>query len=1126
MASSNKQAKVIFTADTKEFTTNITKAKSILTTLKSELKLSEATFKNTGDAVGFYTQKQTLLKQELEQSQQKIENLRSKLEVAKKTFGEGSNEVNKWQTALNRALTEQQQIENSLSECENQLEQYTREQKKAETSLGKLNKTIDAQDKELKELKEQYVNACLQFGKNSKEAKSFANQIQSLSRELNTNQNRLERFEDSADDLDATLLDVNEAVEGSRKGFTVLKGVIADLVANGIRELVQGFKDVSKYVFSTGMDFEEAMDKVQSISGATSDEMVGLTAKAREMGKKTKFSSAEAAEAFSYMGMAGWKSGQMIAGIDGVMMMAAATFTDLGEASDILTDALTGFGESAEEASRYADILTATATNSNTSVTGMGEALKYVSPICKTLGYSMEDTAIAIGLMAQSGVKGSQAGTALRGAFTHMTKDTDSVALAMEKLGISLTDNNGEVYSLKEMMDQLRAKIGGVDVELVDADGNLREDDDVMKDLRKSTSDLNKVEQIKAASTIFGTNAMTGMLAIINASNEDYQKLSTSINTCTTSYGGMGDAAHACETATDNLKGDVINLRNQFDDVSLDAYNKFETPMRNAVQNIKKAFEREDLKNVVMKIAESMGNFIEKASAKIPALVTHLLNLGRMLKENKELIIAVGAAMATYFVVGKILVVTSAVTKLINSMKMLGAIQAIVAATNPFTLIAIAVAALVGVFVLLWQKCEGFRNFWINAWEAIKTVVKTVVDAIKTLISTDIDDIKAKINAGLNAVKTFISTGIDLIKSKVNAGLNAIKAGVANVLNGIKTVVSTILNALKIVVDTIITTMKNNAIARFNLIKTGITVIVNAIKIVVTTVFNALKTVLNTIITTIKNNVVARFNLLKTAITTVVNAIKTVVTTVFNALKTALTTIVNTLKNNVMTNFNALKTGITTVFNAIKSVATTIFTAIKTVITNIISALATSAVSKFNTIKTTVTTVFNAIKTTISNVMTTAKNTVKTGIDSIKNLFNFKVELPKVKLPHFSVSGSKNPIDWIDKGVPKIDVKWYKDGGIFQKPTLFNTSTGFKGVGEAGAEAVLPIEKLQMFIENVIQKNSHDTELIDAINNLANREIRNVLTINDTEFATATATANDHVSGTRLNLSERGVAIV
>ena len=1126
MASSNKQAKVIFTADTKEFTTNITKAKSILTTLKSELKLSEATFKNTGDAVSFYTQKQTLLKQELEQSQQKIENLRSKLEVAKKTFGEGSNEVNKWQTALNRALTEQQQIENSLSECENQLEQYTREQKKAETSLGKLNKTIDVQDKELKELKEQYVNACLQFGKNSKEAKSFANQIQSLSRELNTNQNRLERFEDSADDLDATLLDVNEAVEGSRKGFTVLKGVIADLVANGIRELVQGFKDVSKYVFSTGMDFEEAMDKVQSISGATSNEMVDLTAKAREMGKKTKFSSAEAAEAFSYMGMAGWKSGQMIAGIDGVMTMAAATFTDLGEASDILTDALTGFGESAEEASRYADILTATATNSNTSVTGMGEALKYVSPICKTLGYSMEDTAIAIGLMAQSGVKGSQAGTALRGAFTHMTKDTDSVALAMEKLGISLTDNNGEVYSLKEMMDQLRAKIGGVDVELVDADGNLREYDDVMKDLTKSTTDLNKVEQIKAASTIFGTNAMTGMLAIINASNEDYQKLSTSINTCTTSYGGMGDAAHACETATDNLKGDVINLRNQFDDISLDAYNKFETPMRNAVQNIKKAFEREDLKNVVIKIAESMGNFIEKASAKIPALVTHLLNLGRMLKENKELIIAVGAAMATYFVVGKILVVTSAVTKLINSMKMLGAIQAIVAATNPFTLIAIAVAALVGVFVLLWQKCEGFRNFWIEAWEGIKTAVKVVVDGIKKLISMDMDDIKAKISGGLENLKAKINGGLENLKSQFNGAIENLKSKVNAGIENLKSKINAGLNTVKNYISTGIANIKAKFNAGLNALKTSATTILNGIKTVFTTIFNALKTVLNTIITTMKNNAVARFNLLKTALTTILNGIKTVFTTIFNAIKTALTTIVTTMKDNAIARFNLLKTGITTILNAIKTVATTIFTGIKTVLTNIISALSTSAISKFNTIKTTVTTVFNAIKTTISNVMTTAKNTVKTGIDSIKNLFNFKVELPKVKLPLFSVSGSKNPIDWIDKGVPKISVKWYKDGGIFQKPTLFNTVSGFKGVGEAGAEAVLPIEKLQMFIDNAIQENSHDAELINAINNLANREIKNVLTINDTEFATATATANDHVSGTRLNLSERGVAIV
>ena len=178
-----------------------------------------------------------------------------------------------------------------------------------------------------------------------------------------------------------------------------------------------------------------------------------------------------------------------------------------------------------------------------------------------------------------------------------------------------------------------------------------------------------------------------------------------------------------------------------------------------------------------------------------------------------------------------------------------------------------------------------------------------------------------------------------------------------------------------------------------------------------------------------------------------------------------------------------------------------------------------------NGAKNTVVSTFNSIKNSISNIMSAAADKVRSAIDRIKSFFNFKVSLPKVKLPHFSVSGSKNPIDWIDKGTPKFSVSWYKQGGIFTKPTLFNTNTGIKGVGEAGAEAVLPIEKLQGFIDNALQKQSHDVDIVNAIDRLANREIQTNLYINDKLFATATAKASDYVDGNRMSFSTRGVAV-
>lgn len=286
---------------------------------------------------------------------------------------------------------------------------------------------------------------------------------------------------------------------------------------------------------NTQKDFEAAMSQVQATSGADADEMERLTKKAEEMGATTKFTASDSAEAMNYMAMAGWKTEDMLDGITGIMNLAAAANEDLGTTSDIVTDALTAFGLSASDSGRFADVLAQASANANTNVSMLGESFKYVAPVAGAMKYSVEDVSLALGLMANASVKGSQAGTSLKTSIANMAAPTDKMQGAMDKYGISLTKRNGEMKSFKEVLDMLRANLGG----------------------------LSETEQTAAASTIFGKEAMAGMLAIINASTEDYEKLTRAI------YNADGATEKMANTQLDNLSGSIKLLQSAVDGVKI-----------------------------------------------------------------------------------------------------------------------------------------------------------------------------------------------------------------------------------------------------------------------------------------------------------------------------------------------------------------------------------------------------------------------------------------------------------------------------------------------------------------------------------------------------------------------------
>lgn len=315
-----------------------------------------------------------------------------------------------------------------------------------------------------------------------------------------------------------------------------VRGII-NLLKNPIFQVgaVLGVSIGLKDTIETYKDFEAAMSQVQAISGATGSEVTKLTNKAKEMGATTKFTAEESAEAFNYMAMAGWKTEDMLSGIEGILSLAAASGEDLATTSDIVTDALTAFNMKASDAGRFSDVLAAAASNANTTVSGMGETFKYAGSMAGALGYSIEDVALMTGLMANTGIKATMAGTALNSIFTRLSTNTNGAADAMSDLGI----------------------------EFFTSEGNARDLSDVMEELRSATANMTAEQKSQLANTIAGTQAQKGLLAILNASEEDYNKLADAINNAD------GAAANMSETMLDNLQGSITLLQSAVDGVKI-----------------------------------------------------------------------------------------------------------------------------------------------------------------------------------------------------------------------------------------------------------------------------------------------------------------------------------------------------------------------------------------------------------------------------------------------------------------------------------------------------------------------------------------------------------------------------
>ncbi len=900
-----------------------------------------------------------------------------------------------------------------------------------------------------------------------------------LQREILETEEELRRLQQEAATTNTALSKIDVAGQKMEAVGNSIAGAGKKMM--GVTTVIGG---VGVAAVKTAADFDSAMSQVAAVSGATGKDFDALRNKAREMGAKTKFSATEAAEAMNYMAMAGWKTEDMLSGIEGIMNLAAASGEDLATTSDIVTDALTAFGLSAKDSGHFADILAAASSNANTNVSMMGETFKYCAPIAGALGFSAEDTAEAIGLMANAGIKSSQAGTALRTIMNNLASDVKISGKA----------------------------IGDVTIATTNADGSMRDLSDILADCRSAFGNLTESEKAQAAESLVGKNAMSGFLALMNAGEGDINKLSSAIDNCD------GSSEKMAMTMQDNLAGQLTILKSQLQELAI----SFGDILMPAIRSI----------------VSKLQSFVDKLNGMDEGTKRTIVTIALLVASIGPLLIIIGTAIS------KIGVAMQGFVKLANGVsKLKVAIQggtgvlgklgaALGGISAPVLAVVTVIAVLVAAFVHLWKTNEGFRDAIIGTWNRIKDTIsgfcQGIVDRLNALgfQFTDIVDVLKTVWDGFcqvlapifegvfNNIANILSTVTGVITGILDVFIgiftgnwsqawNGIKEIFSSIWNGISCFFSNILNVIKGVADVVLgwfgtswnevwTNIKTffegiwNGIATFfttiwETLKNVVTVGIMAIGSILSAAFDIItlpfrfiwencKEIIISVWDAIKSKVSTVIQAVASIISTVMNTIKTVFTTVWNAIKTVVTTVVNAIKSVVTTVFNAIKSTATTVWNAIKAAVTTPVNAIKSTVSSVFNSVKSTVASIFNGIKSTATSVWNGIKTAITTPIEAAKNKVKSVVDAIKGFFSgMKISLPHIKLPHFKVTGK---LSIAPPSVPHLSIDWYKEGGIMTSPTIFgmNGSSLMAG-GEAGAEAILPLAGFYKQLEAMISSH-------------------------------------------------------
>lgn len=582
---------------------------------------------------------------------------------------------------------------------------------------------------------------------------------------------------------------------------------------------------IGTLAIKTTADFESAMSEVGAISGATGDELKALENKAKEMGETTKFSASESAEALKYMAMAGWKTEDMLNGLDGILNLAAASGAELGTTSDIVTDALTAMGYSAGDAGHLADVMAAASSNANTNVELMGETFKYAGTMAGTMGYEMEDVALAIGLMANSGIKGSMAGTSLNAIISRLATNTSGATDCINELG----------------------------VEFYNADGSARDFGDVMDDLREATKGLTTEQQAEIASTVAGEEAKKGFLAILNATEADYNKLRGAIDNCD------GSAQNMANTMNDNLNGQLTLLKSQLEGLAIQFVTLIMPYLKQGVEWLSKVCDWiAGLDNGTKKIIITVAAFLAAAGPVLIFFGKVATGVGSIISVGGKLVGGIGS------LIGKV----SGAGGLISA---LGAIPA------PIWIIIAVIGAVIAIGVLLCKNWDEIKEWGQKTWSSIQNIVGGAADKIKGFFSGIIDFVSDNWQGlALLLVNPFVG-GFKLLYDNCESFRNFADNFLGNLKEGFHNFTSNISEKAGELKDNVVNKareLKDGAVEKFNELKDNATEKIETLKESAVEKFEQMKEKAAGKVNSLKENTVNKFNELKNQAANKIDALK------------------------------------------------------------------------------------------------------------------------------------------------------------------------------------------------------------------------------------------------------------
>lgn len=694
---------------------------------------------------------------------------------------------------------------------------------------------------------------------------------------------------------------------GFSKGLNGIGGIVKagiGLTTKVLQGTTAGVTALGAAAIKVGSDFEAGMSQVQAISGASGEELEKLKNKAKEMGATTKFSATESAEALNYMAMAGWKTEDMLGGLEGVMNLAAASGEDLATASDIVTDAMTALGMQASEAGHFSDVLAAAASNANTSVGGMGETFKYAGAMAGTLGYSVEDVALATGLMANAGIKGTMAGTSLNSIMTRLSTNTNGARDAIEELGVAFFNEDGSARSLT----------------------------DVMGELREATADMTTEQKANFANTVAGMEAQKGLSAILNATEGDYNKLSAAIQNAD------GCALEMAETMQDNLQGQLTILQSGLEGLGISLYETFQGTAKDVVkeaqgmvQQLQDAFNAGGLDGLVSAVGDVLAQIIERLAGAAPELVNMAVSLVGSLCEGLKSAPGIGDSAAS--------LITSLVTGLASCVDDLWTTA----------------------IVLVGKMAEGVAAGAPQMVQAISTTVTDILECLvdwgPDLLQAGIDILLALVDGIVAALPTLITQAVTLltdfcntlvqnIPAIVDAGLQLVQGliqglvdGLPLLLEGAITLFMSILEALPVVIDQLLAALPELITTICNFLAENIPLIVDAAIQLLMGIIEAIPTIIQAIVDNLPLIITSLVDGLTGALPQIVQAAVTLLMGIIEAIPDIVVVIAENLPQIITAITSGLGQAIPQIFTAAKDLLWQIITAVPDIVVGIGQAI-------------------------------------------------------------------------------------------------------------------------------------------------------------------------------------------